>query len=284
MSQNILTVKNLNLSYRGQDNIPQKILAELSFGLKKNQCLGIVGESGSGKSMTAKAILGLLDKNFSVKGDVIFNNVHLLKANKRKIRKIRASEISMILQNPMTAFDPLFSIGAQMIETFTKNLKTSKKEAKKISIKALNEMQITDTKNVLKKYPHQLSGGMLQRVMIGISLSLNPEIIIADEPTTAVDAINVGEIMRAFKNIKENFNCSLIFISHDLGVVSQIADNVLIMKEGRIVEKGETEKILNNPENRHTKYLVERRNELLDKFYQVVGGLKINADESGSSL
>lgn len=269
MTADMLKVRDLKVQYRGDTGL-KHIVSDISFTLKKNCCLGILGESGSGKSMTCKAILGLLNKDFEVQGEVVFNDVHLLKADKRKIRKIRGKEISMILQNPMTAFNPLYSIEEQITETFIENLDIGKKEALALSLKALEEMHILSPKEVLKKYPHQLSGGMLQRVMIGIALTLKPSIIIADEPTTAVDAINVVKVMEEFVKIKEKYHTSMIFISHDLGAVAKISDDILVMKDGRIAEKGETQYLLKCPKIQHTRYLMNTRKALVDRFHQVV--------------
>ncbi|SNS07064.1 nickel transport system ATP-binding protein [Anaerovirgula multivorans] len=266
----ILKVNHLEVHHMDH-KVSTNIISDISFSLEKNRCLGIVGESGSGKSITCKAILGLLDKDFHIKGEVIFNDIHLLKADKRKIRQIRGKEISMILQNPMTSFDPLYPIQEQMTETFIENLDISKKEALGLSLKTLENMNILHPKDVLKKYPHQLSGGMLQRVMIGTALTLKPSIIIADEPTTAVDAINVAKVMKEFSGIKEKHNTSMIFISHDLGAVAKISDDILVMKDGKIVEKGETQYVLRNPRSEHTRYLINTRKALMDKFHQIVG-------------
>ncbi|ABR47345.1 ABC transporter related [Alkaliphilus metalliredigens QYMF] len=268
--EEILKVNHLKVSHRDH-KVFKNIIWDISFTLKKNRCLGIVGESGSGKSITCKAILDLLDKSFDVKGEVILNDIHLLKADKRKIRQIRGKEISMILQNPMTAFDPLYPIQEQMMETFIENLDISKKEALVLSLKALEDMNILCPKDVLKKYPYQLSGGMLQRIMIGITLTLKPSIIIADEPTTAVDAINVGKVMEEFERIKETYDTSMIFISHDLGAVARISDDILVMKEGEVVEEGETQCVLRTPKSEHTKYLINTRKALTDKFHRVIG-------------
>ncbi|MCC5909382.1 MAG: ABC transporter ATP-binding protein [Clostridiaceae bacterium] len=283
MATEILKVNNLKVQHKDHTT-SRDIISDISFGLKKNRCLGIVGESGSGKSMTCKAILGLLNNSFDVKGDVIFNDIHLLKADKRKIRHIRGKEISMILQNPMTAFDPLYPIQEQMIETFIENLAVSKKEALNLSLKALEDMYMHCPKDVLKKYPHQLSGGMLQRIMIGIALALKPSIIIADEPTTAVDAINVVKVMEEFTRIKENHNTSMIFISHDLGAVARIADDVLVMKDGEIVEQGETQYLLRNSKNQHTRYLIDTRKALVDRFHLAVGQGEAHAIRSKGYL
>ena len=270
MGTELLKVNHLivdHVDHKGSKNI----VSDISFSLKENHCLGIVGESGSGKSMTCKAILGLLDRNFHIKGDVVFNGIHLLKADKRKIRQIRGKEISMILQNPIACFNPLYTIQEQMRETFIENLNVSKKEALGLSLKTLEDMYILHPKDVLKKYPHQLSGGMLQRIMIGIALMLKPSVIIADEPTTAVDAINVERVMREFEKIKEKYNISMIFISHDLGAVARISDDIIVIKDGKMIEQGETKFVLKYPRSEHTSYLINTRKALIDKFNRVIG-------------
>ena len=176
----LLEVKNLQVI----DTLNNKeILKGVNFKLEKNQCIGIVGESGSGKSMTARAILGLINPNLKTTGEVILNeDIDLLKASKEELRKIRGQRICMILQDAMSAFDPLYTIGYQMIETLVENKNMSKQEAKQKAIKALDKVLINEPEEVIKKYPHQLSGGMLQRCMIAIAITMEPDIIIADEP------------------------------------------------------------------------------------------------------
>lgn len=261
-------MNNLTVEYI-ENKKKQDIISNISFSVKKNQCLGIVGESGSGKSMTCKAILGMLNSNFSVKGEVMYNHNNVLKADKNAIRKIRGKEIVMILQNPMTAFDPLLTIQSHMIETFVENLQVTKKDGLKIARESLAKMHINDYNEVLKKYPHQLSGGMLQRVMIGIALMLEPSIIIADEPTTAVDAINVMNVMDEFIRIKDHFDTSMIFISHDLGTIAKISDDILVMKDGVIADYGTKQYILKESTNEHTRYLVDTRKALINQFNNV---------------
>lgn len=270
MSMEILKVDHLTVKYYVQKQC-KEIVNDISFRLQKNRCLGIVGESGSGKSMTCKALLGLLDQRFIVSGDVQFTDLALLRAEKRILRKIRGKEICMILQNPMTAFNPLYTIEQQMTETFVENLQVKKAEAVQLAYEALVMMNISQPQQVFSQYPHQLSGGMLQRVMIGIALTLKPQIIIADEPTTAVDSINVVNVLQEFIRIKQEYHTSMIFISHDLGAVAKVADDLLVMQGGRVVEFGETSSVLSNPQHNHTQYLVDTRNALVNKFCQVVG-------------
>lgn len=265
----ILKIENLGVQYKDRQNNIQ-ILKDVSFTVKRNKCLGILGESGSGKSMTCKAIMGLLDKNFNVEGKVYFNEKEILNINENSKRKIRGKSICMILQNPMTAFNPLFTIENQAIETFRTHLDLTKSEAKELAIKALDKMNLNNPKEVLSKYPHELSGGMLQRIMIGITIALEPELIIADEPTTAIDCINQIEIINELKLMKNKLKTSMIFITHDLGVLAQIADDVVVMDKGKVIEYGTIDKIINNPKHNHTKYLIETRYRLLRKFEEIL--------------
>lgn len=265
----ILRVENLEVIHKNKKEEVQ-ILNDVSFNVKKNRCLGILGESGSGKSMTCKAIMGLLDNSFKINGNVYFNKEEILNIDENSKRKIRGKSICIILQNPMTAFNPLFTIENQAIETFREHLDLTKKEAKELAIDALSKMNLTNPKTVLSKYPHELSGGMLQRIMIGITIALKPDLIIADEPTTAIDCINQIEVINELKLMKSKLKTSMIFITHDLGVLSQIADEVIVMDKGRVIEYGSIEKIMNNPKHKHTKYLIDTRYKLLRKFQEIL--------------
>lgn len=265
----ILEVKNLNVNFKKRnDTLP--IIKDVSFNLKENTCLGILGESGSGKSVTCKAIMGLLDKNFEVDGIIKFKKMDILGMKDRDKKNIRGKSICMIMQNPMTAFNPLFTIEDQIIETFREHIDISKEEAMKLSIESLKKMNLNNGEEILSKYPHELSGGMLQRIMIAITIGLEPDLIIADEPTTAIDCINQVEVIKEFKRMKEILNTSMIFITHDLGVLAQVADEVVVMHDGSIVERGSINKIINNPKENHTKYLIDTRLKLLRKFNEVI--------------
>jgi nickel transport system ATP-binding protein len=260
----LLEIKDLKVTDK---KTKEKIVKGVSFNLEKNTCLGIVGESGSGKSITAKAILGLISPSLKTEGSAIFDkNINLLNIKKDEIRKIRGQKICMILQDAMSAFNPLYTIGYQMIETLVENKSMSKSEAEKISIEALEKMLINEPKAVIKKYPHQLSGGMLQRCMIAIAISMSPDIIIADEPTTALDSINQREVVEEFKSLRKVTGTSLIFISHDLGVVQHLAENILVMKNGEQVEYGKAKDVFSNPKHEYTKYLINTRLELTKYF------------------
>lgn len=259
----LLEVKNLSV-----ENVKtnEEIVSNVSFEVKPNTCLGIVGESGSGKSITVKAILGLTNPWLKVSGSVEFDNIDLLKAKGDTIRKIRGNHICMILQDVMSAFDPLYTIGYQMIETLCENTNVSKKEAERLSVDALEKMCINEPKQVIKKYPHQLSGGMLQRCMIALAMSMKPDIIIADEPTTALDSINQREVIEEFKRLRKITGTAMIFISHDLGVIQYLAQDILVMKNGKCVEYGNANKVFRNPKHEYTKYLIDTRLELTESF------------------
>ena len=247
-----LKVENLNvtLTYR---KASKKLVEDVSFEVHPGECLGILGESGSGKSMTVKSILGLLDKNFQVSGSAVFDGHDLLKESKEELRRLRGSRITMVLQNPMTCFDPLYRIGNQMAETFAAHTAWNAQEIRTCCLKIPDQMQILNGEEVLEKYPHQLSGGMLQRIMIGIAMALQPELLIADEPTTAIDAVTQYEILEEFVRIKKNKNTAMLFITHDLGAISKVADRILVMNSGQIVDSGDFEHIRNHANDPYTR-------------------------------
>ncbi|MBO0997512.1 ABC transporter ATP-binding protein [Bacillus sp. SD075] len=261
----LLEIKRLSVS-DAREGID--IVRNLNFSLKKNVCLGIVGESGSGKSLTAKAILGLTSPWLDVRGEAIFDGMNLIGQPNKVLKKIRGQRICMILQDAMTAFNPLDTIGKHMIETFCGILEIKKKKAKEMAEVALHRVHIHEPEQVLKKYPHQLSGGMLQRVMISIVIMMEPDIIIADEPTTALDSINQREVVEQFKLLREITGTSIIFISHDLGVVQYLADELLVMRNGEIVESGKAEVLFSTPKHEFTKYLINTRVSLAEPFQQ----------------
>lgn len=265
----ILKVENLNvtLTYR---KTSKKLVENVNFEVHPGECLGILGESGSGKSMTVKSILGLLDKNFHVSGSAVFDGHDLLKESKEELRRLRGSRITMVLQNPMTCFDPLYRIGNQMSETFATHTTWNAQEIRSHCLKILNQMQILNGEEVLEKYPHQLSGGMLQRIMIGIAMALQPELLIADEPTTAIDAITQYEILEEFIRIKKNKNTAMLFITHDLGAISKVADRILVMNSGHIVDSGNFEHIRTHAQDPYTRLLIEKRSAVMHHYREVL--------------
>lgn len=267
----LLKVENLTVTTI-EDKVEINILKDISFIVERGKCLGILGESGSGKSITCKAIMGVLDKRFKVDGKAIYKDKDLIKESKESLRKLRGKKICMILQNPMTSFDPLCRIENQMRETLVEHTNLSKKEIRENIIEALELMQIKDPEDVLMKYPHQLSGGMLQRIMIGLALVVEPDLIIADEPTTAIDAITQYEVVNEFLRIKKTNNSGMIFISHDLGVIHRIADDVIVMNKGKVVDRGTVDYIFKNAKNPYTQSLIQNKMAVMKKFEEILKG------------
>ena len=271
----ILKVENLNVTLRHR-RVSKKLVEDVSFEVHPGECLGILGESGSGKSMTVKSVLGLLDKNFQVSGSAVFDGHDLLKESKEELRRLRGSRITMVLQNPMTCFDPLYRIGNQMAETFAAHTAWNAQEIRTCCLKILDQMQILNGEEVLEKYPHQLSGGMLQRIMIGIAMALQPELLIADEPTTAIDAVTQYEILEEFVRIKKNKNTAMLFITHDLGAISKVADRILVMNSGQIVDSGDFEHIRNHANDPYTRLLIEKRSAVMCHYRDILHGKEIS--------
>ena len=267
----ILKVENLNVTLRHR-RVSKKLVEDVSFEVHPGECLGILGESGSGKSMTVKSVLGLLDKNFQVSGSAIFDGQDLLKETKEELRRLRGSRITMVLQNPMTCFDPLYRIGNQMAETFATHTSWNAQEIRSRCLEIIDQMRIRNGEEVLEKYPHQLSGGMLQRIMIGIAMALQPELLIADEPTTAIDAITQYEILEEFIRIKKQKNTAMLFITHDLGAISKVADRILVMNSGHVVDSGSFDHILKHADDPYTRMLVEKRSAVMRRYRQILHG------------
>lgn len=248
----------------------KRIVDHVEFEVYPGECLGILGESGSGKSMSLKAVLGLLDKNFQVSGQAVFDDKNLIGVPGEELRKLRGNQIGMVLQNPMTCFDPLYRIGSQMAETFAMHTDWNGEKIRSVSLEVLDQMRIHDGAEVLEKYPHQLSGGMLQRIMIGIAMALSPELLIADEPTTAIDAITQYEILEEFERIKREKKMAMIFITHDLGAISKVADRIMVMNSGRIVDQGDFHHILHHAKDPYTRLLVEKRMAVMDRYRDIL--------------
>ncbi|WP_314643584.1 ATP-binding cassette domain-containing protein [uncultured Veillonella sp.] len=275
VSHIILDVKNLHITFE-QPKVSKQILEDVSFSVKAGKCLGILGESGSGKSMTTKAILGLLNRDFQISGTATFEGKDLLQMGDGDLRTLRGSAIGMILQNPMTCFNPLYKIGNQIYETFDAHGIFPRDQYKVEAINILEKMCIHDPEGVLQKFPHQLSGGMLQRVMIGIAMSMNPRLLICDEPTTAIDSITQYEIIKEFQRIKAESNVGMLFITHDVSVISHIADEVIVLNKGKLVDRGPFSEILKNPKDAYTKLLIEKKLAVADHYKSVLaqGGVR----------
>lgn len=255
----MLEVKHLNVKFKTRDGFVEAV-KDTSFKLHKGETIGIVGESGSGKSVTSLAIMRLHNSvNTVINGEILLNKADFLQLPEDEMREIRGNRIAMIFQEPMTSLNPVLTCGFQVTEAIRFHLGVSKQEAKEKTIKLFNEVQLPRPEAIFDSYPHQLSGGQKQRVMIAMALSCDPEILIADEPTTALDVTVQKTIIELLLRLKADRHMSLIFISHDLGVVSEIADRVIVMYKGDIVEEGTTKTIFSEPKHPYTKGLLACR-------------------------
>ena len=252
MSETILSVKNLQVSFQTFDGKVQAVRG-IDFDLKKGETLAIVGESGSGKSVTTRSIMQLLSANALVeKGAIIFEQENILEKSETEMQQIRGKKIAMIFQDPMTSLDPTMKVGMQVAESMIKHLKLSKKEALQQAVQLLEQVGIPNAEKRVNDYPHQFSGGQRQRIVIAIALACNPDILIADEPTTALDVTIQAQILELLKEIQQKNGTSIIFITHDLGVVANVADRVAVMYAGKIVEYGLVDEIFYNPRHPYT--------------------------------
>ena len=251
--EKILEVKDLQLSFHTFAGEVQAIRG-VNFDLLKGETLAIVGESGSGKSVTTKAIMRLLPESSAEfkSGEILFNGKDLTKLTDKEMQKIRGKDISMIFQDPMTSLNPTMTIGRQITEPLLKHQKVGKTEAKKIAVDLLRMVGMPKPELRIKQYPHQFSGGQRQRIVIAIALACNPQILIADEPTTALDVTIQAQILELMKDLQKKIDTSIIFITHDLGVVANVADRVAVMYGGRIVEMGTVDEIFYNPQHPYT--------------------------------
>lgn len=251
----MLEVKNLEISFK---NSPP-VVHNISFDLKKNKILGIVGESGSGKSVSSLAILGLLPKTASIKGELFFNQQNLLNFNENDFRKIRGSQIAIIFQEPMSSLNPTLTCGVQVAEILQQHTLLSDKEIKEEVISLFTKVKLPRPENIYNSYPHQISGGQKQRVMIAMAIACKPLLLIADEPTTALDVTVQKEIISLLKELQQEFEMGIVFISHDLALVSEIADTVIVMHKGNIVEKGTANQVFLYPKESYTKALINSK-------------------------
>ncbi|MBM7600584.1 oligopeptide/dipeptide ABC transporter ATP-binding protein [Virgibacillus halotolerans] len=249
----LLEVNNLHTHFFTKSGVV-KAVDGVDFTINPGETLGIVGESGSGKSITAMSILGLIPSppGKITEGEVIFKGEDLLHKSERQMRKIRGKEIAMVFQDPMTSLNPVFTVEKQMMETILAHEPVSKKQAKQRAIELLDLVGIPDPRKRLKDYPHEFSGGMRQRVMIAMALSCNPSLLIADEPTTALDVTIQAQILELFKKMQTELNMAIVMITHDLGVVSEVCDRVMVMYAGKPVEYTETSHLFDRGKHPYT--------------------------------
>jgi len=258
VSEILLDVKNLKTRFNTDDGTFRAV-DDVSFNVKRGQTIGIVGESGCGKSVTSLSIMRLIQKPGTIEGgQVLFKGQDLLKLSDEKMRQIRGNEIAMIFQEPMTSLNPVYTIGDQIEEAILLHQKElSKAQARERAIKMLRIVGIPAPEKRFHEYPHQLSGGMRQRVMIALAISCNPELLIADEPTTALDVTIQAQILDLMRNLQKEFNAGMILITHDLGVVAEMCQEVAVMYAGRIVEYGTVEDIFYRPKHHYTRGLLD---------------------------
>jgi oligopeptide transport system ATP-binding protein len=249
----LLEVKNLKVSFDTYNGEVQAVRG-VNFDLKEGETLAIVGESGSGKSVTTSALMGLLPKpkGYVKEGEILFNGENLVNKSNKQMQKLRGKEMSMVFQDPMTSLNPTMKVGSQIMEGLIKHQNMSKGEARKKAVELMQLVGITKAEERLTQFPHQFSGGMRQRVVIAIALACNPHLLIADEPTTALDVTIQSQILELMKSIQEETKSAIIFITHDLGVVANIADRVAVMYAGKIVEIGTVDDVFYNPKHPYT--------------------------------
>lgn len=253
MKENILDVDNLHVSFKTRNGAITAVRG-VSFSLKKGETLAIVGESGSGKSVTAKTIMRLLPKHSAVipQGEIKYENRDLLNLPLKEMQKVRGSEISMVFQDPMTSLNPTMKIGKQIMEGLTKHQALTKSVARQKALEMLELVGIPNAKERLNAYPHQFSGGMRQRVVIAMALACNPKVLIADEPTTALDVTIQAQILQLMKNLQEKMDTAIVLITHDLGVVANMADRVAVMYAGEVVEYGTLDEVFYETQHPYT--------------------------------
>lgn len=258
-ASNVLQVKDLQVQVKTKNGVTT-LVENINFELKSGEVLGLVGESGCGKTVTSMAILQLLNrKTTTIEGSILLQGREINGLGEKDMREIRGKDIAFIMQNPMNAFTPVFTIGHQFIETIRSHTQWNKKQATELAIEAMHHVNLPDPVKLLKYYPFQLSGGMLQRVMIAIAACLHPAFIIADEPTTALDVNNQKKVLYHLDKIRSEYGSAILLISHDLGVIAEMADKVAVMQKGRVVEKADVFQLFDEPQHDYTKKLLLAR-------------------------
>jgi oligopeptide transport system ATP-binding protein len=272
----LLEINDLHVEFRTQDGIAHAVNGA-NFRLSPGETLAILGESGCGKSVTAQAIMGILDTppGYVTKGEVLYRGIDLLKLSENDRRKVRANRIAMIFQDALSALNPVYTVGFQLAELFRKHRGMSRKDAKQRSIELLDQVHIPAARDRINDYPHQFSGGMRQRVMIAMALALDPEVLIADEPTTALDVTVQAQIMGLLAELQHQRNMGLLLITHDMGVVADVADRISVMYAGKVVEEAPVYDIYAHPAHPYTKALLESipRLDLKGRQLSVIRGL-----------
>ncbi|THE12860.1 ABC transporter ATP-binding protein [Bacillus timonensis] len=277
MGDKIIEVKGLRTSFfTDEGEIPA--VDDVDFHINEGEILGVVGESGCGKSVTSLSIMGLVPTppGKIVGGEIVFNGENLVHFSEKRMRQIRGNDIAMIFQEPMTSLNPLFTIGDQMVEGIKIHMKWDKKKARARAIEIMKRVGLPRAEELMNDYPHQLSGGMRQRVMIAMAMACNPKLLIADEPTTALDVTIQSQILKLMKKLNDEMNTAIMLITHDLGVVAQICERVVVMYAGKIVEEGKVSSIFKNPKHPYTKGLLKSVPDIRNKnerLYSIPGNV-----------
>ncbi|MBZ9688662.1 ABC transporter ATP-binding protein [Clostridium estertheticum] len=275
MSKNLIEIKNLKTYFYTEDGIV-KAVDDVSFNIKKGEIIGVVGESGCGKSVTAMSIMRLIPSppGKIVEGEILFEDKNILELRDHEMRKIRGNDIAVIFQEPMTSLNPIFTIGYQIEEVIMLHQKSNKVEAKKKAIEMLKLVGVPRADEIVECYPHELSGGMRQRAMIAMAVSCNPKLLIADEPTTALDVTIQAQILDIMKDLKKKLNTSIMLITHDLGVIAEMAEYVVVMYAGKVIEEAPVIELFKNPMHPYTEGLMKSKPSLdkdVDRLYSIPG-------------
>lgn len=252
----LLKIRNLNIYFRSA-NSSVKVVSGLNFEIKEAEVFGLVGESGCGKTLTALSIMGILPQNAFAEGEIIFKGNNLLELDKESMRRLRGKELSMIFQEPMTSLNPVLTVGYQVAEVLTTHIGLSKREAMANTVELLRAVKIPSPEIRIKEYPHQMSGGMRQRVMIAMAIACKPSLLIADEPTTALDVTIQAQILDLIQRLREDMKMAILLITHDLAIIAENAKRVAIMYGGRLMELADVEELFNNPRHPYTIGLLE---------------------------
>jgi peptide/nickel transport system ATP-binding protein len=273
----VLEVKQLSTSFFTDDGIIPAV-DNVSFQIHQGEILGVVGESGCGKSVTSLSIMGLVPNppGKIVGGEILLNGMDLTKLSDKKLRQIRGNDVAMIFQEPMTSLNPVFTIGNQLVEAIRLHQKMDKKQSRKRAIEIMKLVGLPRAEELINEYPHQLSGGMRQRVMIAMAMVCEPKLLIADEPTTALDVTIQAQILRLMKKLNENYQTAIMLITHDLGIVAEVCKRVIVMYAGKIVEEGDVQSIYENPKHPYTIGLIKSVPDVkkkVDKLYSIPGNV-----------
>ncbi|AXH96375.1 ABC transporter ATP-binding protein [Ornithinimicrobium avium] len=256
MTAPLLTLDRLTISFPDGSGSATPVLQDMSFELARGESLGIVGQSGSGKSMTALAIMGLLPPEAAYTGEICFDGTDVTHLPDRRMRALRGDRMAMIFQDPLSSLNPYYTVGSQIAEAYRAHRGGSRRAAHKVAVEAMEAVHIRDARSRVDHYPHQFSGGMRQRIMIAMALACEPDLIIADEPTTALDVTVQAQVLGLIDEVQERMGSALIFITHDLAVVAQVSDRVLVLKEGQVVETGRTRDVFSSPRADYTRELL----------------------------